>query len=367
MFTFFVTLGLLGLVDERPVLSGVAFGLSALTRPEGALVFAVAGLWRLGARRLRLRRDDLVWGAAFLAVWAPWYAWRWWYYGWPFPNTYYVKAAGEPFPGYATEMRSRGLFYVWQWLVQSRAIHALPLVLAGVWRRPAFGSLCLLLTGVYLAYTVSVGGDFMGLHRFIMPLFVTTALLAALGLEALTGRLPAAARAAAAALLVGGFAASQIPVTRQALVPVADRGIDRPGYLKLYAQDRALLGKALAPRMSADDYSVFGGAGVQPYYARMRGVDIFGLVSDEIAHEERPTNPRPGHQKWARPERVLAWNPTFLFYCYDLHRDPSRYRLCGEARFFQERGYEPVTLFVPGLRERGEYYTFLKRKDRPWP
>jgi hypothetical protein len=32
-----------------------------------------------------------------------------------------------------------------------------------------------------------------------------------------------------------------------------------------------------------------------------------------------------------------------------------------------QRGYEPVTLFVAGLRERGEYYTFLKRKDRPWP
>jgi hypothetical protein len=26
-----------------------------------------------------------------------------------------------------------------------------------------------------------------------------------------------------------------------------------------------------------------------------------------------------------------------------------------------------VTIHVPGLAERGEYYTFLKRKDRAWP
>jgi hypothetical protein len=199
-----------------------------------------------------------------------------------------------------------------------------------------------------------------------MPLFVTTALLSAIGLEALTERLRPAWRAAAGALVLAGFAASQIPVTRAALVPRADSMIDRPGYLARYAEDRALLGKALAPLIRPDDFSVMGGAGVQPYYARMRGFDIFGLVSEDVAHNEPPVRPRPGHQKWARPELVLKYRPTFLFYCYALHRNPSRYQLCGEAGWFQQRGYEPVTMFVPGVKD-GEYYTFLKRQDRPWP
>jgi arabinofuranosyltransferase len=366
MFTFLVMLGVHGVVVERPVLSGVALALSAMTRPEGALVTAACGVWRLARCRLRIGREDVLWGLAFLAVWAPWFAWRWWYYGWPFPNTFYVKAGGTPPPSYAADMRAQGLFYVWQWLTQSRAVYAIPLVAAGVWRRPGFGGFCLLLTAVYLGYTVSVGGDFMGLHRFVMPLFVTTALLAAIGLEAVADRLPPAARPVCAALLAGGFAASQVPVTRQALVPTADRGIDRPGYLERYAEDRALLGKALAPRLRPDDFSVMGGAGVQPYYARMRGFDVFGLVSEDVAHNEPPVRARPGHQKWARPERVLGYNPTFLFYCYALHANPSRYQLCGEAGWFMQRGYEAVTIFVPGVKD-GEYYTFLKRKDRPWP
>ncbi len=47
-----------------------------------------------------------------------WFAWRWWYYGYPFPNTYYVKAAGEPPPGYRSKLMQNGLYYVWQWARQ---------------------------------------------------------------------------------------------------------------------------------------------------------------------------------------------------------------------------------------------------------
>jgi hypothetical protein len=31
--------------------------------------------------------DEALAVAWFLGLWAPWFAWRWWYYGWPFPNT----------------------------------------------------------------------------------------------------------------------------------------------------------------------------------------------------------------------------------------------------------------------------------------
>ena len=45
----------------------------------------------------------------FLALWTPWFAWRWWYYGYPFPNTYYVKASGLwAGPNLASQMRESG-------------------------------------------------------------------------------------------------------------------------------------------------------------------------------------------------------------------------------------------------------------------
>jgi hypothetical protein len=368
LFTLLVTAAMAAYLEERPVATGILLALATMSRPEGALVAAVIGLHRMIAEKQLLpRRFELLLAGSFLALFAPYWAWRWWYFGWPFPNTFYVKAGGAPSPDYARRMLENGLHYVWQWAWQSRALFAAPLLVAAFWRGARFAGLVVMLAGVYLLYTVSVGGDFMGLWRFVMPLVVVAALAAALGLAQLARRIPHWRAAAIGIFVAGAFAVSQVPVTRDALVPRADRGIDRPGYLAVYAHDRGLIGKALAPHIRPEDTSVFGGAGVQPYYARLRGVDVFGLVSEEIAHEEPPTNPRAGHQKWARPERVLAWNPTFLFYCYDLHKDPARYRLCGESGYFMARGYEPVTIHVPGLRERGEYYTFLKRKDRAWP
>ena len=48
-------------------------------------------------------------------------------------------------------------------------------------------------------------------------------------------------------------------------------------------------------------------------------------------------------------------------------RARGRYTLCGEASVFHARGYEDCTIRVPGLRESGEFYTFLKKKERDFP
>ena len=366
MFTFFVLLGITLALFESFAYAGVTFALAAMTRPEGLLVLTVVSAFFAMTKRRRLRREFIALGT-FAALYAPYFAWRWWYYGWPFPNTFYVKTGAPPSPHFAKEVLGYGTYYVWQWATQSKAIYAAPLALLALFHRRDFAVLALLLAVAYLGYAIKVGGDFMGLHRFLMPLFPLTALLAALGLRWLAKRLPRNAGLAAAIVLCAAFTFSQISLSRAAMVPVADHGVDRPGYLKLYAHDRGLIGKALAPFIKPDDFAIVGGAGVQPYFARLSAIDVFGLVSERVAHEVPPSNPRPGHSKWAPAPLLLEHDPTFLFHCYDLHRDPNAYQLCGEAGFFQAHGYEPVTMHVPGLQERGEYYTFLKRKDRAWP
>lgn len=374
MFTFFCVLGIHQYVAGALPRSGLAFAFAALTRPEGILVFGVAVLHRFATnlaaeRRLLPRRDEWLWGAAFLAVYAPYFALRWWYYGYPLPNTAYVKTGFEVSDAYAAKMAKQGRYYVWQWASQSKAIWAAPLALLGVWRHPRFGSLVLALTGVYLYYAYSVGGDFMGLHRFVMPLFVTTALLAALGLVQLREwlpRLPAAGAVALAVVVAGFFGTSQSRLSRASQVAKDDSGIDRPGYLKQYADDRALVGKALRPLIRPHELSFVGGVGVQPYYGRMRAFDVFGLVSERVAHEVPPTRPRAGHQKWAPKELVLAHRPTYIFYVYELHAHPDRHgwNSPSEAAWFMARGYEACTIAVPGARPQVAYYSFLKAKRR---
>lgn len=389
---------------------------AAMTRPEGLLVAGLVGLHHVAVAAARDRRwpvgaHELRAAGWFLGLWGPWFAWRWWYYGWPFPNTYYVKAAGDhaahcqamtgdalarctrtaakAAASYQRELREVGWFYVSSWAAQSKLAWGAPLLLSGLVPRAVrsvrfgFVTLAAPLLAVYLAYVVSVGGDFMGLHRFVLPLLVVCAVLAALGAERLVGWLPARARTVAGAALavaaVVGFGWAQQRLTAASLAPppgrLAERGIDTPAYLIAYTENRAAIGRALAACVRPDDFAIVGGAGAQPYFARMRAVDVFGLVSDRVAHEVPPRKPRPGHNKWAPDELLAEYAPTLVFHCYSIHAAPKVGPL-GCGRSWLQRGFEQVTLEVPGLDGRREarndaggdgparYYTFLARKDR---
>ncbi len=457
LFTLLVTAALDAVVAavERPRAlrrAGWLLALAAMTRPEGPLIAAVFGfayLVHLVTVLLADRRrgtpperpfplaDQVIAAAWFLGLWAPWFAWRWWYYGYPFPNTYYVKAAGDwTDPKMASEMVQHGYYYIWVWLRQTHVFDVLALVGIGIVttflkpRAPRFvlGLAAALLALFYVPYAISVGGDFMGLHRFLMPLFVVAAIAVVLGVEwclswvaverANTGALvvgsvlllAVAAYAIGsrgelaalrippmivlgtlvlagvvavllgrrtptrgvlailgAILLVGAFADTQLALTRRSLDPKnlkADRGIiDTPAFLIVYTEDRAKIGRAMEACFKPDDFSIVGGAGAQPYYARMRGIDVFGLVSDRIAHESPRSRARAGHTKWGSEQLLAGYDPDFVFSCYDLQRTAAQPQLpC--AGFWKARGFEEVTMYIPGLVERGEYYTFLAKKAR---
>src|SRR5690606_36468824 len=116
----------------------------------------------------------------------------------------------------------------------------------------ALGLARALVAAGYIPYAISVGGDFMGLHRFIMPLFVIAAIAVALGLEWLAARIPERARRYAAPVaalaVVGAFAATQVRLTRESVAWGnfrSDHGIDTPAFLIVYTEDRATIGKAM--------------------------------------------------------------------------------------------------------------------------
>jgi hypothetical protein len=107
----------------------------------------------------------------------------------------------------------------------------------------------------------------------------------------------------------------------------------------------------------------------------MRGIDVFGLVSERIAHEVAPTKPRPGHNKWGPDKLLYEHEPDFAFHCYAIHSSPAIGPLpCGG--FWRQRGFEQVTMQIPGLDGKREgrddrsggpvadRYTFMVRTDR---
>lgn len=425
MFTFFVAFALYAYAraDEQPrwlCYATGALALSAMTRPEGLLVIAVLGGHRVAINLIRDRRWKPVraeWVAVgvFFAIWAPWFAWRWWYYGHLFPNTYYVKAGGETVRGFKHgQVSAFGFKYVNQWLHQTNVLYVFPLILAGLCiakprgRRFFAGTAACAVAAAYLLYTIRVGGDFMGLHRFIMPVFVVAALGMTFGLRLVVAQIRREqvrryVAPALAGLLVLGYAVDQYRLTRESLRwgnwPPAS--IDTPAYLWVYTHDRAQIGKHMKKCFRKGDFSIVGGAGAQPYFGRMAGIDVFGLVSWDVAHCDPRRNSRAGHTKWAQPPLLYKqprpgnprkcpkrfsktstsrrWRsveggpPDFVFYCYTIHRGPKAPGNMSPCRRGQRgcrctqwtnRGYKRVTMHIPGMKQQGEFYTFYVHKDR---
>ena len=374
MFTFFVTLGgawhLAELLDDAAPRkrTALAFGLAALTRPEGILFFAIVGLHRLlfklARRQLAPTRADLVAVGCFLLLVVPHFLWRRWYYGWWLPNTFYIKSSG--IGGHWQQ----GGYYLWRVVVDFH-VWVVPLVaVAGFAARRERGARLLLgyaalAVGIFAVYVASVAGDFMGLYRFIMPAIPLLALVAADGLRlALTtvaARQPLIA-SAAVALLLGLHAWHAVGIDRRALVidGPSDRGIDRPGWLRWYTDDRAAVGRWFGRYARPDDYAAVGGAGAQVYFSDIRSLDCYGLSDEHIAHDVAAVSSRPGHQKYAPTDYILSRRPTII--TSSNYRIQDRPYVGADAPFWMRAGYHYVAVDVPGLSS--PKYSFLLRNDR---
>ena len=91
---------------HRAIVTGVCLAAVPMARPDGALFVAAFALSEgLHAMAPLLRRDHAlvrhrlvaltVVGAVAALIFGLYFAWKWRYYGWPFPNTYYLKVGSS--------------------------------------------------------------------------------------------------------------------------------------------------------------------------------------------------------------------------------------------------------------------------------
>jgi arabinofuranosyltransferase len=372
-FTFFATLGWTSyLLEHRATgasadasrfgwarrfpTSGLWFALSALARPEGMLFFGLVGLHRL-ATLIRGRqwpgRRDWLWGAGFCVVFVPYYAWRWTYYGWPFPNTYYVKV-GSASPW------GPGLAYFWTW-IRDHHLYLWPLLALAARRvRGVFWLFGLLLAGVSL-HVIRVGGDFMALHRFLVPLMPVLAVVLVIGVEALWSSarvraLPRAVPLIAGLVLSAGLGARSIQVNRWAMTTGSEGGVDRIGWLKMFEGQCRAIGLWLRDNAPADASLATTAAGIIPYYSRLYTLDILGLNDEYIAHEVPARGNRPGHTKVAPEKYILDKHIDYLVYHPTITARPTGQGPGGMAA----KGYVWRSVRVPDLEP--PYWSFWERK-----
>jgi len=339
LFAFLVLSGVLAYIREMSVqestgplhipTSGAWFALASMTRPEGLLVYALTGLHQVGTRLIRDRklttRQDWQRLGLFALIWAPWFAFRWRYYGYPLPNTFYAKVTLSD----SADQRARGLDYL-ATFVRIHLGYIPPLVallplLRKRWR--LWSSYLVLIVLPYGAYIGYVGGDW-SVGRFFVPLMPLYYTLLAGGL-AVAGQwlaaqlgewhaMPRWALKSLATLVVVGLIAGVF--VQSSLGGEKALFLDRFD-ARLAGRARTAMGKWLYEHEDPETYIAVDAAGQIPFYSDLKTLDLYGLNDLTIAHRqvENMGQGTPGHEKMdmdyvlfvAQPDYIIIYGTAF--------------------------------------------------------
>mgnify|MGYP001084517295 CR=1 FL=1 len=327
IFTFLLLSGIFAYLqegeDERlALLSGLLFALAALTRPEGVLVFVVTLLHRafhrLFVERRLLAWPDLLRVFSFLGLYGPYFLWRYNYYGYLLPNTFYAKVTTE---GVSAQV-ARGFAHLRTFLRVHLGWLLMLLILVPLLKRKVgfAWSYLVFVVSVYLSYIVYVRGDW-SVGRFFVPILPALYLLVAMGVGeaymSLQTRLRGRGRegyfrGVGGLLVLGGvltlFNFSSLGGEHELFI--------RRFQAKEATRARVTLGRWLREHLPLDTFIAVDAAGQIPYYSEMRTLDMFGVNDEHTAHMKVETMGQgtPGHEKfdfdyimWRRPDLIIVY------------------------------------------------------------
>ncbi|MEM9728386.1 MAG: hypothetical protein AAF997_07360 [Myxococcota bacterium] len=352
------------------LLSGVLFGLLALTRPDGILGYVVYVGYTMAASVFQKRavpwRDELHRLAGLVAVLLPHLVFRIAYYGEVVPNTFHAKV------GFTAPSLKRGLQAILNYLTTLRA--GILLGAAGLWAlapRTRVGNVLALFLTVWLLYLGSIGLSGMN-WWYAMPLDVISILWLSWSLtmllesrqedEGVASRPRAIGILALVALCVASLAAG---VSRAVAVPsfFAQGLYEEPSDTGQKVTNYIKVGKLMADIAEPDETMAVAECGAIPYYAGIVTYDAVGLNDKHIARQPVSDGVWAfGHEK-GDARYLLEQKPTYVIMKPFLTRRPDglpvgvpswhqMYRM-GEFR----RDYELVSEPVDGL-----YFNYYRRR-----
>ena len=362
--------------------SGLAASLCTLCRPEGAVVIVVGACltaWSL-VRRKTSWSAALAWAAPVIALVGGYEVFRLSYYGYPLPNTFYVKTSGAglwdrglPYIGFAAKELGWPLFVL---ALAAVTVVAGPFALGREWQHNGGSRLAVWITCVatviQVVYVARIGGDFLDLYRFLVPLLPSAFCLLSCGLREILVRGSPWARIAAVLATLGAIAfhlERQISMDREAsIINSPSRrpfGLEPLEWTRVYGNRWRGIGRWLATIKAPGDSTAIGAAGSVPYYSGLPNLDLFGLNDVQIAHHGRVIGNRPGHQRFASMDYLLAKKPTFIFMNPEL--TPRTHSPLRFDRYWGNAGYVPIEIEVSAALcgcDAAFFHQFFVRRER---
>lgn len=341
------------------VLAAAAF----LTRLDSALVLGVllvAWLWHRRAAGAPLRELVTLAGgvaAVPIATAAPWFAWRFGFYDAVLPNTFYAKETDGFTPMGAIFL---GLFVVsYFWFGPALAI----LLKARVWTKEPGYLAAGLIVGLWAAYVVYAGGDWMD-WRFLVAVMPFMFLVAARAIEAIARpalRVAAVATCIAGSVLHGAAYPSAFNVDGLSTVRLLTEQ-PPPNWVTEGEALRKYFPGGLDQRDQVTIAVV--AAGAIPYFSELPAIDMIGLTDAEVARHGDLIHyssgiSKPGHVRMAKFDYLrersvnlvigipVTVEPDELKDSYSID-DPIFFTLFHEATIgLQDLGPDPKLVAIP--------------------
>ena len=376
--------------------SGAAFVAAAalfaatLTRPEGlGVAVLVLSTAAISAGDSRTRRQFAEAFTAYAAAFALYFAWRYATFGYALPNTFYAKTGGglHQYWRGTLYLAHFALHFVLPWLpwlvvlgwwtatrrAPLRAFDRLTAIVASRSRHPGLLVAAVVVAG-YAGYVVLVGGDYMAMYRFVVPVLPLIYLLLARIVEAAVDVAAATSRGrlavAASALITASGILLQSTPYEQALFPPTPqmhgtyRGVSIE---RRYVNRFHVIARFFASQMPERSGSILTwDIGVVGYVTRFRIDDALGIVDPVIAHQPAPATMGlglAGHEKQNLPYSYSR-NPTFVMYTVQLRPSPANWPRYPPDLDAYVRGHydlKSAWLVDDANREAG-YFTYLERK-----
>ncbi len=204
---------------------------------------------------------------------------------------------------------------------------------------------------IHLLYVARVGGDFLDLYRFLTPLLPFAFCLLTYAASVLFSAVTGGARfvvSGVALLMFAVHGLKQFAMAHEALqISASSRAalhLEPLGWTRLYARRWQGIGQWLSRVKQATDSTAVGAAGALPFFSDLPNLDLFGLNDLEIARRGRVIGNRPGHQRFAQMDYLLAQQPTFVFMGPEATPlKPGRLRA---DRYWTSRGYVPIEIRI---------------------
>ena len=357
MFTFFTLAAAVRYLyevqhDNITPASAILFVLASLTRPEGLLIFGVTCLHCFSQTFLSKKnpfcRKTIIWLLAFLILYGIYFLWRFNYYGFIFPNTYYAKTEGGVYQLW------RGFRYLKRFILFTNWPILAGLSLFSLFKSPRSPiAYLLMLTLSFSAYIVSIGGDFLGMFRFFVPMVPLMAILVQEGIISFCqwlSRLEYPQIVKTSAITFCSFVF--ISILAMGCVPsFKGREYERILFSKRLAIRNSALGGWLHQHTSQDETLTALAIGAISYYSELNTIDRLGITDIHVAHTNMPHMGKgfPGHEK-RDFSYILSRKPTYFFGPLIFPKKNKYYKpTASEIRKFNQL-YKPFQIREPNLK-----------------